>query len=690
MSEPKLDTYLPAVWDWAVKRGSELKPRSLAWGGLALAGVIFLCLNLVSSIVLRNWQSDLTEDGLYTISDGSRAILKAIDEPISARLYFSQRLGTLAPQYASYFNRVRTLLEQYRDISGGKLQLTILDPEPFSDAEDRAVAVGLRGMRLNSEGELGYFGFTATNAIDQQETIPIFSPEREEFLEYDVTKLIHTLSNPKKRVVGIMTGLPIEGGKAPMSEQPLPVWVIMDQVREFFDVEKVEQTVSEIPATIDVLLVAQPSGLTPTAAYAIDQFAMKGGKILAFIDPVAESAQLTMLTQGGEGTAELAKLLEGWGVAYDPKKVAADIKSARRVQFGGRGGGQPMVTEFVAWLGLDKTNIDPRDVLSSGIEKLNLASAGILSKADGATATFTPILETSADAMQVGAEKIGMGADPIGLLRAYKPEGKRLTLAARLSGEAKSAFPDGPPAAGKKAAGDKKDDKPAEAPAPGDAKSGDTKSGDTKSGDTKSGNLPNHHLASGRINAVVVADTDMLANQFWVQVREVMGQQMQMPIAHNAAFVVGALENLTGSDALIALRGRGVKERRFTLVEDIRRDAERQFREKEQTLTAKLKTVEDELRKLETSGEGGGAILTDKEQQAVEKFRSEMLETRRELRDVKFALRRDIDRLGGWLKFVNIALVPLAIGFGGVGWSFWQRQRRKVPASRAEVGSDNA
>ena len=685
MSEPKLDTLLPALRDWALKRASELKPRSLAWGGLVLAGVIFLCLNLVFSIALRNWQSDLTEDGLYSISDGSRAILKAIDEPISARLYFSQRLGTLAPQYASYFNRVRTLLEQYRDISGGKLQLAILDPEPFSDAEDRAVAVGLRGIRLNSEGELGYFGFTATNATDQQETIPIFSPEREEFLEYDVTKLIHTLSNPKKRVVGIMTGLPIEGGKAPMTEQPLPVWVIMDQVREFFDVEKVEQTVSEIPAAIDVLLVAQPSALTPTAAYAIDQFAMKGGKVLAFIDPVAESAQLTMLTQGGEGTAELAKLLKGWGVAYDPKKVAADIKSARRVQFGGRGGGQPIVTEFVTWLGLGKANIEPRDVLSSGIEKLNLASAGILSRADGATATFTPILETSAEAMQVGAEKIGMGADPIGLLRAYKPEGKRLTLAARLSGEVKSAFPDGPPAAGKKAAGDKKEDKPAEPPPPGDTKSGDTKSDDTKSGDT-----PTSHLVSGRINAIVVADTDMLANQFWVQAREVMGQQMQMPTAHNAAFVVGALENLTGSDALIALRGRGVKERRFTLVEDIRRDAERQFREKEQTLTAKLKTVEDELRKLETTGEGGGAILTDKEQQAVEKFRAEMLETRRELRDVKYSLRRDIDRLGGWLKFVNIALVPLAIGFGGIGWSMWQRQRKKVPSGRAEVGSENA
>jgi ABC-type uncharacterized transport system involved in gliding motility auxiliary subunit len=333
-----------------------------------------------------------------------------------------------------------------------------------------------------------------------------------------------------------------------------------------------------------------------------------------------------------------------------------------------------MVTEFVAWLTLGKENIDPRDVLSSGIETLNVASAGSLGRGEGATATFTPIIETSNEAMQVGTDKVGMGADPLSLLRGYKSEGKRLTLAARLSGEVKSAFPDGPPIAEEEG---------------GEKKSSDAKpaSGETSQGDKKAAPLPPDHRASGRINVIVVADTDMLANQFWVQTRDVMGQQMQVPTAHNAAFLLGALENLTGSDALIALRGRGVKNRQFTLVEDIRRRAEQQFREKEQALTAKLKSVEDELKKLETSGEGSGAALTEKERQAVEKFRSEMLETRRELREVKRALRQDIDTLGSWLKFSNIALVPLAIAFGGIGWTMWQRRRQDAARAGTPEGS---
>ena len=241
-----------------------------------------------------------------------------------------------------------------------------------------------------------------------------------------------------------------------------------------------------------------------------------------------------------------------------------------------------------------------------------------------------------------------------------------LVLAARISGEAKSAFPDGAPKA------DEKKEELAK-----DAKAGETPAADAKKDEAAAAPGPNH-VASGRINAIVVADTDILADRFWVEVREMLGQQVATPLAHNAAFVVGALENLTGSDDLIALRGRGVKERPFTLVEEIRRDAERSFRDKEQALTEKLRSVEQELKKLESSGEGGSVILTDAERQAIEKFRGEMLATRRELRNVKLALRHDIDSLDGWLKFANIALVPIAIGIAGIGWSIRQSRQRKT------------
>jgi ABC-type uncharacterized transport system involved in gliding motility auxiliary subunit len=658
-------SYVSSAWASVLGRSATLSHRTLAWAGLALAAVILLSANLVSAVSLRSWKADLTEDRLYTMSDGTRTIIRAIDEPIKVRVYFSKKLGEAAPSYAHYFDRVRTLLEQYRDISGGKLELTILDPEPFSDAEDRAVAAGLRGLRLNADGETGYFGLVATNATDNQETISSFSPERESFLEYDVTKLVYTLSNPKKRIVGLITALPLDGGKSPTREQPAPPWLIMDQIREFFDVETLDQDLREIPSRIDVLLVAQPTGLTPDAAYAIDQYALKGGKVLAFIDPMAEAAQFQLMQKSGEGRAELAKLLKAWGVGFDPKQAAGDISHARRVQFGTRAGGQGIVTEYVAWLGLDRSSIDEHDVLSSGIDLLNLGSPGILTKIDGAGPAVTSILHTSAQAMVIPTQKLGMGADPVGLLRDYAPGGKDLMLAARVSGEANSAFPDGPP----KAQDEKEDAKPAEAP-PAPA-----------APEKKAQEPPAAHVASGRINAIVVADTDMLADQFWVDQRDMMGQQVVMPSAHNAAFVVGALENLSGSDALIALRGRGVKERPFTLVESLRRDAERRFREKEQTLTLKLRSVEGELKKLETSGgDDSAAILSEAERQSIDKFRAEMLSTRRELRDVKLALRHDIDNLDGWLKFANIALVPLAIGLAGVGWSLRQSRQRKRPS----------
>lgn len=679
------------MFNKAVAYFSSFKRSTLAWTGLGLAAVVLLSVNLASSIGLKAWSADLTQDKLFTISDGTREILKSIDEPITAKLYFSRNLADASPDIVRYFDRVRELFERYRDISGGKLQLTIIDPEPFSDAEDKAVQAGLKGLRLNAEGEVGYFGLVATNATDNQQVIPFFDPSHESYLEYDVTKLIYTLANPKKRTVGLITSLPLDGGKSPMRQQQMPPWLIMGQIREFFDVKPIDQDVKEIPPGIDVLMVAQPTKLTADAAYAIDQYALKGGKVLIFADPNSDTAYMELLKDKGDGDKELSKLLAGWGVTYDPSKVAADEKNARRVQFNNPQTGQPMVTDFVAWLALDKSSVNPNDVLAAGIDQINLASAGFLSKKDGASVDFSPILETSSDAEAVDVKNVGFGADPLALLRNYVSGGHKLVLAARLSGDVKSAFPDGPPkpkdadnkaTASKDKTASKTDDSKAggtktSAPQP-DAAKKDASAASAAAPKAADKSATVEQVKSGKINAIVVADTDILADQFWVNTS--LGQDVAIPTANNASFVVGALENLSGSNALIALRGRGVKERPFTLVEDLRRNAERKFRAKEQALEDKLKSAQAELQKIQTSGNGGSAILSDKEQQAVEKFRGEMLDTRRELRNVKLALRQDIDNLGGWLKFANIALVPLMLGMAAVGVS-WRRsrQRRKTP-----------
>jgi ABC-type uncharacterized transport system involved in gliding motility auxiliary subunit len=666
---------------WLVAHCARLPRHTLAWASVGLAFVLLLSVNLFASSALRNAKADLTQQRLFTISSGTRSMLRSIDEPISLKLYFSKRLGEAAPVYARYFERVRALLQQYADIAGAGLDVAVFDPEPFSDSEDRAVAAGLRGVRLNQEGEVGYFGLVGNNSTDTDSTIPFFTTDREAFLEYDLTKLIYTLANPKKRVVGLMTSLPLDGGMNPMammggSRQPLPPQMIMEQIRDFFEVKTLAQDVKEIPADVDVLMVAQPDKLSPETAYAIDQYVLGGGKILALVDPVAEmGGRMGPMGMPPSGPSpEFVKLLKAWGVDFDPSKIAGDIATARRVQFGG--GARPTVTEYVGWLGLDRSSIDEKDVLSGGVERLNLASPGFLSKAEGATTQVTPILLTSPQAMQIAADKFTGMPDPVALLRAYKPEGKPLMLAARISGTANSAFPDGAPKPAKAEAGDKsKPDAAKQDGAKADAAKADAGKDAKPKEEKPEGAAAKPHKASGQINAIVIADTDLLSDQFWVDVRDFLGQQVAIPNASNAAFIVNALDNLSGSDALIALRGRGAEDRPFKLVNDLRRDSEQRYREKEQALTAKLKEVQDQLTKLENAGEGGNVIVSESDRQAIEKFRGDMLATRRELREVKRALREDIDRLDGWLKFANIALVPMLIGVGGIGWAVRQRRR---------------
>jgi ABC-type uncharacterized transport system involved in gliding motility auxiliary subunit len=560
---------------------------------------------------------------------------------------------------------VKSLLDSFRDISGGKLQVAYLDPEPFSPEEDRAVAAGLRKVTYNGEGDAGYFGLTAVNSTDNQQTIEFFYPNRETFLEYDITKLIHTLANPKKTVVGVITDLPLDGQMDPRTQQSSPPWLIMQQMRDLFDVRMLNEDLESIPSDVGVLLIAQPRGLTPQAAYAIDQYMLGGGRALVLVDPVSETTQFQSLGRKKEGIDELAKLLKSWGLSFDRTKVAADIAHAQRVRFGPTG---DSVTDYVAWLALDDSSIEKSDVLSAGIDTLNLASAGVLEPVKGATTEVTPIIRTSDQAMEVPLIDVGVRANPMQLLRDYKPGGTPLMLAARVSGAAKSAFPDGPPKADK-AAG-------AANPDAADAADADAKVKDQKP------------LASGNVNAIVIADTDLMADQFWVERQQLMGQEIAVPTAQNAALIIGAIENLSGSDALIALRGRGVAERPFTLVEKLQRNAERKFREKEQTLTQKLDELQGKLAKLESSDKGE-VILSDEEQNAANDFRAQMLKTRRELRDVKLALHRDIDRLDGWLKFTNIALVPLAIGIGGVGWSVWRTRTRKTRKKDDKTGSED-
>ncbi|MEE9544282.1 MAG: Gldg family protein [Rhodospirillales bacterium] len=626
----------------------------LMWAGLVLATIMLFSVNIFFNAVFKSARLDLTEEGLFTISEETRNVLGSLDEPIVARLYFSKILGERSPDHATYYARIRELLEQYSELSGGDIRLEIHHPEPFSDTEDFAVAFGLRGIPLSNAGDLGYFGLAATNSTDDQEVIPFFNTGREAFIEYDLTKMFHAMANPKKKVVGLISSLPIAGGGGPTYELSQP-WAVHRQIYDFFDLRSLGLDADKIPDEIDTLMIVQPKGMTEEALYAVDQFVLAGGKALVFVDPYAEIETLYRPPMGKKGKADFNRLLDAWGVSLVKDTIAGDLDAARRVNTERES--RTVITDYVVWLGLRRRNFDTGDVITGELGNLNLASSGILEKVEGSETEISPLLTTGVRAMKIDAVKVRLEPDIVSLFQSFRPLGKRLTLAARVKGPAKSVFPDGPPAKDK---ADKPESKTAET--------------------ARQDHLPK---SSHPINVIVVADADMLHDNFWVDIRDFFGQKILLPFANNADFVVNALDNLSGSDALIGLRGRGRSERPFYLVEDIRREAERRYRAKEKELRTKLKDIETKLDKIQRKdGKDGEAILSAEDKAALDEFRIEMVSIRKELRNVRHALRRDIERLGSRLKFINIAGMPLLLGLGLL-IVIYRRRRRAVGGGAA-------
>ncbi len=623
--------------------------RALAWGCLIMAAVVLLSVNVLSESLFQRAKIDLTEERLFTLSDGTRQVLGDIDEPIRVRLYFSSELGERVPLFQNYFERVRSVFEQYADLSGGKLELEVFDPEPFSDAEDRAVAAGLTGVPLGDAGVNGYFGYQATNSTDNEVVVPFVTLEREKFLEYDLSKMVYSLANPEKQVIGVISQLPMVGRYDMQRGGQTPDWQVIAQAREFFEVISLGTTVETIPDQVSILLVAQPVGLPDQLLYQIDQFALRGGKVVVFADPNAEigRGQVPGFV-GGDHDAGFERLLKAWGVVIAEASVVGDIDHGRRVQFGTAS--QPQVVDYVAWLNITQNTLDADDAVSGGIERLNFATAGSVAPIEGATTEFMPLVFTGPRAMQIPAATFTQNPNPVTLLEQYVPGGRPFALAARIVGETATAFPDGVPVAAA-AEGEEAPEEDADAAA--------------------------DHIASGRIHAVVVTDVDFLFDALWVRVQDILGQRVAIPVANNGDFVLNVLDSISGGEVLIGLRGRGVDSRPFLLVDQLRQSSEERFREREQVLNAKVEELQGKLRNIERTADGGSVILTDEQREAIEKFRQELIAVRGQLREVKLALRQDIDRLDMVLKFANIAAVPIIVILIGLAVFAFRRSRQR-------------
>ncbi len=531
-----------------------MKARTSTAVTLVLCAVLFFAVNILAATLLSSDRLDLTQEKLFTLSKGTRDILKNLKEPITLRFYFSEDVASQYPQLRSYAGRVQDLLREYSAIAGDKLKLEIINPEPFTPQEDQAVSYGLQGADAGNGDKL-YFGLVGTNSTDKQETVPFFDQNREQFLEYDLTHLVDKLSNRTKPVIGLMSTLPLAfgpgGAMAALQGHAMP-YQLYQQIKETYNVRAIDEDVDKIDKDIKVLLIVNPGDLSEQTQYAIDQYVLRGGRALVFVDPYSEIGASSAAQAAANrapaasipNSSNLKKLLNAWGVGMAPHEVVGDLGRAQRVRMNDPNTGRRVV-DYMVWVSFRDGDFSKKDVVTANLNSVNMASIGHLNRTAKATTTFEPLISTSRDTMILDPKKLRTQPQPDELTRDFISTNTSYTVAARISGNVKSAFPDGPPPAAESASDDKKAaDKEASKP--------DDQKADADTSGPKLDEAPGKYLAKSvePINVIVVADTDLWDDKFWAQTQNFLGQQVVVPIADNAAFVINAIDNLSGSNDL--------------------------------------------------------------------------------------------------------------------------------------------
>lgn len=642
----------------------------ISLGTLVAAAIIFFAVNIVAGRVLTSTRVDLTDGKLHTLSKGSKNIAASLQEPITLTLYLTPQTASDAPQVQSYTQRVKELLGDFARESGGKIKFNTVDPQPFSEQEDKAVAAGVTGLPTGRGENRIYFGLVGTNAIDHSEVIPFFDPSKEEFLEYDVAKLIAALSDKPRKTIGVMSWLPIQGVEQnPMMQgRGAPPWQIYTRLNEAFDVKPVATNAKEIPAELKTLVIVHPKTMSEPTQYAVDQFVLRGGHVLVFVDPICDSdvppSMNPMQAMQLPKASDLPKLFAAWGVELEPGKIATDTATAIKVSIGQQG--RPEAVPYIAWFQLskDKQNINAADPVTGQLERMILATPGVLKKKDGVGTDVQPLLTTTPTAGLAEVSAVSFMPDPKKMLADFKEGNTPLWLAVRITGKTKSAYPDGPPKSDPATDGDK--NAPPATPLPHVAESADS------------------------IGVIVVADCDMLADRYWVQETRIGNVLLGYnEVSDNGALALGAVENLSGSTELMTLRARGKMSRPFTKIEELETAAAKKYQAKENELQDRLRTAEQKINELQKQKSGGSntrMVMTPEQQKAIDEFKVEMVKTRKELRDVKFSLDKDTQSLQTRLMAINIGLMPAIIAIFALGLAAYRSSRRTADRQQANKG----
>jgi len=590
-------------------------------------------------------------------------VLTSLESDVDLTFYYSEEDSAELGFLRDYARRIVDLLDEYSLRAEGKLKVKVIDPAPFSEEEDQANVLGLQRITLGFGEEPIFFGMAARGASDNTELIEFLHPDREEFLEYDLTRLLLQVSRSNSPTLGLVSGVPFSGGFDQAQRRPSPPWQTYTQLRELYDIESFGLDVADIPDSIDLLLLVHPTHATEQTLYAIDQYVMRGGTVLAFVDEFAQTDPLLSVasTTGGKNV-KLSPLLQSWGLELVAGKVLADAKHALRV---GGVNGQPTPHPGVFGYGPENFVVSDHPVLNQ-LNRVIFSSSAVLRPLNAATTRFDTLVQSSERSGLLDASLLQNLSDPAQLSSAFEESGERYPVVAHITGPATSAFPDGRPVV-------EIDDE-------GDNDVEESDDGADDSTNSKSVTPERPYLAKSSddgINVFIVADTDVLHDPLWVRVNNFFGKDIAQPFADNGNFFFNAVENLIGSKDLMGLRSRGSFGRPFQVVQALERDAAERFQDKERELQGRLQQTESRLAELQSRKEGEDALVLSAEQeQEVARFRDQQLSIRRELRDVRHQLNQDIENLGGWIKLINILLVPLIITV--IAALFGYRQRAKI------------
>ena len=609
-----------------MKKVSEINRNTLGVIGLVLAVILFFSVNIFAAFTMKSYRLDLTQAKLYSLSEGSLRTIKEIKEPITIRFFLSGKLAKVSQIHATYSVRVIELLEQYASASDGKIRIEIIDPEPFSKQEDEALAYGLKGIPVGNSSEYVYIGLTLSNSSDRRRTIALLDPSRERFLEYDITKYLTDLTRAKRPTIGIISTLPVDGRGEPQQAYPkyLPRWAVMNVIRDIFDVRFISRHTLDIPPDIDVLMLVNPKKFNEETTYAIDQYLMRGGNMLILPDPFSET-EVSLGEIPYSIHPDMDKLLNNWGISFDPKRFVADMTLARTVSH--TEDDKTVQTKFPPWLAVTDTFLSPEDPVTNGINLVNLAYAGsfdVIRKVDGLT--VTPLIFSSKESQLTNTET-GLSPDPVAMQRAFKSGDRNRIIGLRIKGTPHSAFEKAP-----------------------------------VRNFLKQRTEAHLNKAVAPVNIILIADSDFLADKFWTTRSNILGTEQLYPFAANADLIINALDNLSGATSLIDLRSKAEWRRPFTVIEQMALKAGRQYRERETVLHNELQAARDRLKELTNQSSGENReTLSAEDKNEIQRLQKHIISLRSALRTVQNVLSRDIVFLQTSLILLNVVFVPVLL-----------------------------